>query len=312
MSSQTLKELNRRNPDLRFDDVDMVLPRYFEDEYPNIISFLRAYYDATDDNTLTNFFRDEMFALRDLDETSLGYIDRLFYEIGNNASADYFSDPRFVGKLLSFMIKNRGNEFSAQLFFRLFFDEEPTIQYPKDNMFIVAQSPLNDPFYVVQDGAKYQFLSVLIKSGRPISEWSALYRRFVHSAGYYLSGEVLLEGVGYLSLSAPVAILDSDAGTITLEQISGGLGLNAIGEMQLLFDSGDTTFVMSDTMTLGELADVPIGSLDDQYEDLRTLGQEASPRMSEDSDGSAKSPATSSTIETMDRGYSVISYVDSA
>jgi len=113
MADRTSKELYRRNPNLRYKEVKTVLPLHFQEEYPNLVTFLETYYDI-EPTVKENYFR-----LHDLDETSLQYLDRLFYEWGNGASPDEFSDPRFIGKILWLIIQNKGNEYAAQLFFRL-------------------------------------------------------------------------------------------------------------------------------------------------------------------------------------------------
>jgi len=45
----------------------------------------------------------------------------------------------------------------------------------------------------IQNGALYQIFSVLIKSSIPIAQWRELYKKFVHPAGFYLGGSVVLE-----------------------------------------------------------------------------------------------------------------------
>jgi hypothetical protein len=305
--NRTVKEQYRRNPNLRTKEVRTVLPLYFQQEYPNLVSFLETYYE------LDSRLNEDYFALRDLEETTLAYLDRLFFEFGNNSTAEEFSDPRFVGKIIHEIIQNKGNEYSTQLFFRLFFNEIPEISYPKDNLFIVAESPLNDQFHLIQNGLRLQFLSVLIKTGIPFSRWESLYRQFIHSAGYYLSAEVLLEGIARMNLTAPIAIADSDAGTFTISEI-GSFTFNGVGELDFLFDSAtntnSTTFILSDE-SMDKYKGIDIGILDAQYESIIDLRQSSSPRMSEDSDGTFKSPYSSSTIETMDRGYRDSSYQSS-
>jgi hypothetical protein len=307
MAYRTVKELYRKNPDLRYKDVKVVLPLHFQEEYPNLVAFLEAYYDAEPSVS------EDFFNLRDLEETTLRYLDRLFYEWGNSATSADFSDPRFVAKIIWQIIQNKGNEYSAQLFFRLFFNEVPEISYPKDQLFIIAESPLNDQFHLIQNGRRYQFLSVLIRSSIPFNTWESLYKRFVHTAGYFLSAEVVLEGIANLDITSPTAILDSDAGTITLSEI-GSLELSGLGEMDLLIDSASntnsTTFIFSDE-SIDKYNDIGIGIVSSQYESIRDLRKAGSPRFSEDSDGTSKSPYFSTTAETFDRGYRDSSYQSS-
>jgi len=296
MAYRTVKEIYRRDPSLRYKDVKTVLPLHFQEEYPNLVSFLETYYDIEPSISET------WFDLRDLDDTTLQNLDRLYYEIANGAATTDFSDPRFVAKLIHQIIENKGNEYSAQLFFRLFYNEIPEISYPKDNLFIVAESPLNNQFHLIQDGARYQILSVLIRSGKTISEWEALYRKFVHTAGYYLSAEVFLEGVGTVSPTAPIALLDSAAGDLVISDI-GEIGVTSQGEIAFLVDSANEVFILSDDINLDKYDDVSIEILEKQYDNIFDIDKAASPRFSEDSDGTFKSPYFSNTLETWDKGY---------
>lgn len=306
MVKRTLFEFNRREPNLRKSEVSEVLPLYFQEEYPNLVAFLKEYYEALHEQDVINTLEYDLFALRDLDEVNLRYIDRLFYEIGNGASANYFIKPRLVGKLLSFLIKNKGNEFSANLFFRLFFDQAIEIQYPKNNLFIVAESPLNNTQYVIQDGAKYQFLSVLIRSAIPISRWESLYRNFVHTAGYYLSGDIVIEpglvvadgGLAELNI---MALSDSAGDEVPTFASSSIADVNIIesGEHYLRYDSDVISSIQS-LQYISASSDVTISIIDAQYDTVQEFGQATSPTMDEDSDGTLKSVTMSNTIETMD------------
>lgn len=294
--TRTLFEYDRREPDLRSALVKEVLPSYFQESYPNLIAFLETYYDAIyaeASNTALGVIP-SLMALRDLDEINLKYIDRLFYEIADGTPSSYFSNPRLIGKLFSFIIQNKGNEYSAQLFFRAFFNEEPEIKYPKDNIFIVAHSLLNGPD-LIQDGARYQFLSVLIRSGRSITEWETLYRTLVHTSGYYLSGEVVTEGVGCLFPSGPISIADSGTGTITFELNPGVLvPSSGANEFVVLYDSAGTTLVQ-DYEVITPYSEVTIQNLAGQYANIAEALQATSPTF-DDSDG----PTMSNTIETFD------------
>lgn len=304
-ASRTLYENFRRNPDLRIPLVGEVLPSYFQEEYPNLIAFLETYYDACICRVLgTSALKsldEDLFALRDLDEINLNYIDRLFYEIGNGATSDYFEDPRLIGKLLSFLIQNKGNEYSTQLFFRIFFGESPEISYPKDNLFIVSESPLNDPLYVIQDGARYQVLSVLVRSGIPISKWESLYRNFVHTAGYYLSADVTIEGIVDLNLnSMPISIGDETAGIVTYEDLAARSDITDFGEIYLYTIEGNKVYV-SEPNPINQYSEITLQVLEDQYDNLQELAQATSNLFSEDSDGTLKSSTFSNTIENYDK-----------
>jgi len=307
--TRTLFEYNRREPNLRAAVIKEVLPSYFQQSYPNLIEFLETYYESiyNEERGSALGIIPSLISIRDLDEINLKYIDRLFYEIVGDTSSNYFNNPRLVGKLFSFIIQNTGNEYSAQLFFRTFFGEEPEVQYPKDNLFIVAHSLLNGTD-LIQDGARYQILSVLIRSGRGISEWESLYRKLVHTSGYYLSAEVITEGVGCIFPLGIAAIGDNGSGTI-LYELDPGILIPSSGanEFTVQYDSDGTVFIQ-DYEVITPYSEITIENLYPQYSNISELLQATSPTF-DDSDG----PKLSNTIETMDNDKTLYSYnADSA
>jgi len=321
MAIRTTDEHNAREVSLRYPRVVSLLPDYFPTHYPNLVSFLESYYDQTSvDGDLTEVFKQKLFALRDLDEISLSYIDSLFYEIGNGASSSYFQDPRFVGKILPLLLRSKGTELGIQLFFRTFFGFTPEIQYPKLDMLEVFSGDSSetnkakigvDDGKVLQNSAKYQKLSVLIKSGASFLDWERLYRRFVHSAGYFLSAEVVTEGVGYASPMASAYINDLDSseyGVLAFGELVEPVGDQAPqSEVFIVLESDNTEFHLSTVDTLDKYATVPISYLDDHYAGPYSAADLNSPRVDQDSDGTTKIIETSTTLELADA-----SLVDSA
>ena len=223
MTDQTLLDLDRRNRNFTSSKVKEVLPEHYTSEYPNLVKFLDYYYDymssdATHgfDNTLHN-----LYSIRDLQATDLTLLNQIFKEIGQGlVSADYFTDPRQAAGLIANFYKIKGSLYSAEGFFRAFYGEQPQIIYPKNNLFIVGESKLgSESLKYIQNGALYQVLSVLVKSGVPITKWRDLYKSFVHPGGFYLAGEVIIESLGNLNLDfMPISIADSDAGVFSYEQ----------------------------------------------------------------------------------------------
>ena len=142
----------------------------------------------------------------------------MFKEVGLGVSQNQFTSPREVIRDFADFFRVKGTKFSAERFFRTFFRDDVEIEYPKNNLFVVGQSEIGlDSLDVLQDGALYQVLSVLVKAPISIATWEKLYRRFVHPAGFYLGAEVLILTAQTNPLSAPDVILDSDAGEVTIE-----------------------------------------------------------------------------------------------
>jgi hypothetical protein len=223
MVVQTLLDLDRRDRNLTVSKVREVLPEYYTSEYPNLVKFLEYYYDFMENDTSHNFddVLHTLYQVRDIRATDLTLLNEIFKEIGQGlVSADYFTDPRQVAGLLANFYKIKGSLYSAEGFFRSFYGEQPEIVYPKNNLFIVGDSKIgSESLKYIQNGALYQVLSVLVRSGVPITKWRDLYKAFVHPAGFYLGGEVIIESLGNLNLGfMPISIADSDAGVFIYEQ----------------------------------------------------------------------------------------------
>ena len=277
MSTRTLFEKNRRLPNLRKSKITEVLPGHYPESYPNLVKFLDEYYESMDQpGEVTDTLEYGLFALRDLDEIELEYIDHLFYEIGNGAAADYFKHPRFAGKLLTLLIRNKGNLFSTQLFFRLFFDEEPEVIYPKNNILHVFSGDSDkqgeatigpESLRYTQDGARYQLLSVLIKSGQSFDKWSELYKRFVHPAGFYLSSAVGTESLATMDFEAKSAI--NELPTEISFELPAYMDFGTpYPETTLLTDSDGTTFITNAAKTIERYQDLAMNVVDSAYDNI--------------------------------------------
>ena len=202
-------EGDRYNISLIKAKVREVLPQYFTTDYPNLITFLESYYEYVDSDETVSVLSD-LFGLRDVERATLTQLDQIFEEIASGASRDYFTDSREVLRNFAKFYRVKGTRYSAEGFFRAFYNEDVEIQFPKNNIFIVGDSKIGaESLKFLTDGALYQIFSVLLKSAIPISTWQALYKRFVHPAGFYLGGEVIIEGTGFTIPSAPIVIADS-------------------------------------------------------------------------------------------------------
>lgn len=309
MVQQTLLDFNRRERNLTESKVREVLPSHYVTDYPDLVKFLEYYYDWMDSDATHGFDNDiqNLYKIRDLTEAETGYLNQIFYEIGQGLiSADYFVDPSLVAGLLANFYRIKGSLYSAEGFFRAFYGEQPTIEYPKNNMFIVGQSQIGpESLRYIQNGALYQVLSVLVKSSVPISKWRDLYKSFVHPSGFYLGGEVFIEAVGNLNLGImPGVIADSDAGVFSLETFSAALDPTALGELIIVYPDGGDSDISDERLvpdTIRKYSTLTVSELNALYNDIEDVIDANSPTFDEDSDGTIKAVKFSNTLETMDQ-----------
>ena len=301
-------DYNGRLPlNLIIDKTKEALPEHFAAEYPDLVKFLDIYYDFMEkDDEGYSYVIQGLYQARDLSTTLLSSLDNIFREIGNNSqSADFFADPRFIAKVISSFYRAKGSKISAEGFFRAFFGEEASIVYPKNNMFIVNDSKLgSDSLKYIQDDKRYQIHSILIQSGVPLAKWKDLFKLFVHPAGWYLAGDVVIEGIYNLNaVSMPIAALDSAAGTAIFEETAFATLTQNQSITGIIADDTDSdSFAerVSLTRQIQLFNTLTIAELEDQYNSIIQFADENSPTFDEDSDGTIRAVDFSNTVETMD------------
>ena len=207
MRDRTLTDYKRQSDIFHRPQVREVLPEYFQSSYPNLLQFIEYYYEESlEDENLTVF--DDLFTIREIEATELKFLDNLFKEFGAGVSADLFANPREMLRSFAEFFRKKGSLWSAEQFFRSFFGETVEVIYPKKDLFIVGESTIGaESLKVIQNGALYQILSVLIRSGIPSALWRELYVKLVHPAGFFLGSEVVAEGTGLGSLTGPAVVL---------------------------------------------------------------------------------------------------------
>lgn len=255
-------DYNRTNLNLRSYSIKEVLPQYYAGAYPNLVTFLEGYYDYMDSDGTIDALQD-LYTLYDLEATDLDYIENIFATIADGANSTYFSEPREVLRNFANFYRVKGTKYSAEGFFRAFYGLDVEIEYPKNNIFIVSESQIGtESLRFIQNSGLYQIFSVLIKSSIPLSTWKDLYKKFVHPAGFFLGGQVVLEipstnsqvGVMPLSIEEPPPPLFVEG--VANFTIPNGL----VETLGILPDDGDSDTVIERIdlkATVGDYKDMP-------------------------------------------------------
>ena len=275
-----VEDQNRRKLNLAESKVKEVLPEYFQTDYPNLISLLEKYYDFMDSagDQAFKIEIDNLITARDINQTSLENLDQLLGEIGNGLQASsFFDNPRLMAKLLGEFYRVKGSETSIKGFFRGFFNQEPVVEYPKRNLFVVGESRVGyESLKFIQDNRRYQIFSILVKSGISVSEYEFLYKKFVHPAGFYFAGEVVLENAKAFGVFANTGvdsdeirgladndpILVSDAATVSTAQFT---------QLTAIIDSAGRDFRIVTDQFIETYADVTAGELESIYDNVHQI-----------------------------------------
>lgn len=302
-----VEDQNRRKLNLAESRVKEVLPEYFQTDYPNLISLLEKYYDFMDSagDQAFKIEIDNLITARDINQTSLENLDQLLGEIGNGLQASsFFDNPRLMAKLLGEFYRVKGSETSIKGFFRGFFNQEPVVEYPKRNLFVVGESRVGyESLKFIQDNRRYQIFSILVKSGISVSEYEFLYKKFVHPAGFYFAGEVVLENAQAFGVFANTGvdsdeirgladndpILVSDAATVSTAQFT---------QLTAIIDSAGRDFRIVTDQFIETYADVTAGELESIYDNVHQIINPNS--FTADDSANDNRPDTAVSLETMD------------
>lgn len=209
MSSETQKDYFRLAPNFKTSLVKQVLPEHFTDSYPSLVAFLEGYYEFLDSDDNFGGAINELLTIRDVQDATLKNLDFIFDEVALGVAGGQFLYPREA--LINFgnFFRVKGSLYSAEGFFRAFFNEDVEIIYPKERLLIVGESHIGaEADALLQDGKIYQIFSVLIRSPISFVTWEELYRNFVHPSGFHLAAEVVLEGIGEVPITTAESIYD--------------------------------------------------------------------------------------------------------
>jgi len=110
------------------------LPEFIRAEYPTFVTFVEAYYEFLDNNSV------DFKKLRDIDETLVDFIKYFKAELAHNypiVSTNY-STERFLLKHIKDQYLAKGSEASYKLLFRLLFGKDVYMDYPGRQMLRVS------------------------------------------------------------------------------------------------------------------------------------------------------------------------------
>lgn len=211
---KTLKDINRTDVSFKKADIKNVLPEYFQEEFPNLITLLEKYYEWLDSDGSATDLINNLYNNRDATSTPESQLINLEDELLlGNSYFDGFQNKREAVKFSNLLYRSKGTKYSIEQFFRGFFGIDPLISYPKNNIFRVGptvdfglDSNNTSGFQVAEeasvlgseslkfltDDKRYQILSILIKTDIPIGVWRDVYKLFVHPAGMYLASELVI------------------------------------------------------------------------------------------------------------------------
>ena len=288
----TLTDIGRRElGNFTTHTVDQVLPSFFQEEYPKLVSLLNHYYDFEHSDDSPAKMIHDLFLNRDITQTDLQLLSYIETELLLGQSFfEGFSDKRAAAKYSNQLYRAKGTKYSIQQFFRIFFGVDPDVVYTKENVFKVGEEKstigLENQKYLTNDKL-YQTFALLVKTDISSNEWREPYKLFAHPAGMYIGSEVQIVSAVEDALSAPLVVVEPPPPIAVHATASFGdftnTDMTALVDDELIDSAGVLSRIRPELISLDTLSLEQIETIDNQYSSLREAQIASSPTF-DDSD----------------------------
>lgn len=175
--------------------VNSLVPMHMREGAENFIGFLEDYYSYLNTDGLPSQEINNIVAEQDIDRTSAQYLDLIQREIAKNIPrAAAFDRVSLYKKIVKYYL-TKGSEDSIINFFKIFYDDVISIQYPRERLFKLSSGDWDGVNYrdtkgfasntdVIQDSYFWQDFSYVINSSISVLEWKNEFNNLVHPAGF--------------------------------------------------------------------------------------------------------------------------------
>lgn len=271
--------------------VDSILPGFFQDEYPKLISLLDHYYDFQHSDDSPAKMIHDLFLSRDITQTDLELLSYIEDELLLGQSYfEGFVDKRAASKYSNQLYRSKGTKYSIQQFFRIFFGVDPDIIYTKENVFKIGEekSTIGDENqkYLTNDKL-YQTFALLIKTDISFNDWKEPYKLFAHPAGMFVGSEVQIVSAVEDALSAPLVVLEPPPPLAVHSNASfgdfGHMDLTSLVDDEYIDSAGVLSRIRPELVAVDAFSLEQIETINNQYSSLREAQIAGSPTF-DDSD----------------------------
>jgi len=200
-----------------------------------------------------------------------------------------FTNKRAAAKFSNNLYRSKGTLYSIQQFFRTFFGVTPDVRYTKEDRFMVGEDTSRigfDSQKFLTDDKLYQVFAILIKADIPVDRWREAYKLFVHPAGMYFGGQVLLEATGSFNFGIMPDFEVVNVDPVVQGEASLGAGLMVTDLTGEVDSDGRGTYGKLRIDLPGsveEIQNISIDELNQNYRSISELVGTSSPSMDGDS-----------------------------
>ena len=201
--------------------VEALIPADLRVKASRLIELLKDYYTQLNATGEASYEINSINNARDIDTADSKYLDLIQKEIAASVPKNIQVDKVKLYKSLIRYYSVRGSTDSIQLFFKILFNDNVEVYYPKTDMLIpssgnwdkAGRRPIYNEFGVLtgyadgiyvdnkgflsdsiklQDSYFYQQFSYVIRTGNNVDTWKNEFNRLVHPAGFIFFGEILV------------------------------------------------------------------------------------------------------------------------
>ena len=114
--------------------VDQQFPFFVRDDGPNLVAFLKAYYEWTEQANNAIEVSKNLINYQDIDKTYEKYLEFFHREIMDDIPRDVLANRNKLAKHIKDLYRSRGSQLSYQLLFRILYNEEIDFYYPGEDI----------------------------------------------------------------------------------------------------------------------------------------------------------------------------------
>ena len=111
-----------------------IFPQYLEENAENLISFIEEYYTYLNRDGYPSYELEHIISENDIDATSAKYLDAIQNEIAKIVPQSRVVDRNTLYARIVHFYKTKGTIESVNTFFKLFFDDDPTVYTPGQDL----------------------------------------------------------------------------------------------------------------------------------------------------------------------------------
>jgi hypothetical protein len=129
-------------------------PAFYNDDYPNFVAFIRAYYEWLEQNNLTDAYSGAVGKARslsdymDIDRTESAFLVHFKNQYLSQLPLDTISDQRLLTKHILELYRTKGTPRAYELLFRMLFDQSIDLIIPHDFIFRTSNAKWKVPQYI--------------------------------------------------------------------------------------------------------------------------------------------------------------------